>query len=127
MSPEEIEALIPVVRGIIGDDTAPYDYSDEQITVLLNSTSGNVLITSALLLERSAQVLAVRYMSVATDDLKVDGKAAASLLLSRAQALRDEDAANEAGKNDDAFEVVYPFGNPYESRFEYTERPRWVY
>lgn len=124
MSPEEIAALIPVVRGIIGDDTEPYDYSDEQITVLLNSTSGNVLITSALLLERSAQVLAVRYMSVATDDLRVDGKAAASLLLSRAQGLRDEDAVNEAGKNDDAFEVVYPWAN-YNVRPEATAR--WVY
>lgn len=124
MSPEEIAALIPVVRGIIGDDTEPYDYSDEQIEVLLNSTSGNVLITSALLLERSAQVLAVRYMSVATDDLRVDGKSAATLLLSRARALRDEDAANEDGKNDDAFEVVYPWVN-YNVRPEATAR--WVY
>lgn len=115
---------IAIVRSLIGDDTEPYDYTDEQITQVLGVTGGNYRIAAAILLERSAQVIAVRYISLATDDLKVDGKSAASLLLSRAQALRDEDAANEAGKNDDAFEVVYPWAD-CNVRPEATAR--WVY
>lgn len=103
--------LIAQVRALIGDDTDPYDYMDEQIQVLLNLNEDNVLITSAVLLERTAAIIAVKYMSVRTDDLSVDGKSAAALLMARAKALRDEDALASDNAVSDYFEIVYPFGN----------------
>lgn len=101
--------LIAQVRAIIGDDTDPYDYTDEQIQVLLDLNEDNVLITSAVLLERTASIIAVKYMSVRTDDLSVDGKAAATLLMDRAKALRDEDAIASENAASDYFDIVYPF------------------
>lgn len=107
MEPEDLAKLVATVRVLSGDETEPYDYSDEQITVLLESMEYNPLITAAMLLERTAATLSIRYVSVRTDDLAVDGKAAVSTLLALAKALRDRDAADAI----DAFEVVSPFGN----------------
>ena len=101
--------LIAQVRALIGDDTVPYDYTDEQIQVLLNLNEDNVLITSAILLERTASVIAVKYMSVRTDDLQVNGKDAAALLLNRALALRAENAENVQNAANDEFNVIHPF------------------
>lgn len=115
--------LIAQVRALVGDDTEPYDYTDEQIQVLLDLNEDNVLITSAVLLERTAAVVAVKYMSVRTDDLSVDGKAAATLLMARAKALRDEDAENAANAASDHFDIVYPFRSPYDVVPEATARP----
>ena len=103
--------LIAQVRALIGDDTAPYDYTNEQIQVLLDLNEDNVLLASAILLERTASVIAVKYMSVRTDDLSVSGKDAASLLLARAKALRDENADNEQNAANDEFNVIHPFPN----------------
>lgn len=107
MEPEDLAKLVVTVRVLASDDTEPYDYTDEQIIALLEATEYNTFITAAMLLERTAATLSVRYISVRTDDLAVDGKAAVSTLLALAKALRDRADADEI----DAFEVVSPFGN----------------
>lgn len=115
LTPEE---LIEAVRGIIGDDEEPYTFSDAQVSAALIASQSNILIASAILLEKAAAEFALQYISVRTDDLQVDGANASKILMERANRLRDQ-AQKDQDVLDDFFEVVYP---PYCDRFEYEER-----
>lgn len=97
-------ATIDDVRALIGDDTEPYTYTDEQIQALLDATQGNGYIAGALLLERAAVTVAT---SVRTDDLQISGKDQSSAMLLMAQRLRDMDDLINAALGDEAFTIVY--------------------
>lgn len=100
-------ATIADVRALIGDDVAPYTYTDEQIQALLDLTNGNGYIAGALLLERAAVTVAT---SVRTDDLQISGKDQSSALLSLALRLREMNDLIEGGATDEAFVIVYREG-----------------
>lgn len=118
------ESLIPAVRAIVGDDTEPYLFTDEQITAVLEATEGSVFISSAILIERIATDEALLYRYVRTDDLLVNGVPGAKLLFERAKQLREQGADDVGAAADESFDIVYPAMRTH-TRLEYSEVPLW--
>lgn len=118
------ESLVPAVRAIVGDDTDPYLFTDEQIEAVLTATEGSVMLSSAILIERIATDEALLYRHVRTDDLTVNGVPGAKLLFDRAKQLREQDGIDTGASVDESFDVVYP-AMCRDNRLEYAEVPLW--
>lgn len=99
---------ILAVRYLIPDTSTPYMFSDEELTVYLDTNDGDVYLAGATALETLAtkMVFAGGATKIRTDDLSVEDKDSIDLIYKRAQALRDRSAAALS----DDFQVVYPFG-----------------
>lgn len=102
------ENTLKFIRVLIGDAATPYTFSDEDIETVYTGVGESTYLTGAVLLETAAATEALTYKLVQTDDLKVDGSAAAKILLERAKRLREQAAADDEQDAWSAFEVVYP-------------------
>ena len=118
------ESLVPAVRAIVGDDSTPYIFTDEQIESVLEATKGSIYLASAILIERIATDEALLYRYVRTDDLLINGVPGAKLLFDRARRLRDHAGDDSGAEADESFDVVYP-AMINSSRLEYGEAPLW--
>lgn len=111
------------LRYLIGDYEEPYTFSDEHIRAVANVNDENILLTAASLLELAAQDEALTYKIVRTDDLSVDGVAAARILLSRAEQYRNQ---HRDSLEADGFDIVYPV-NAHGRVNDLMEYAEWVY
>lgn len=78
---------IEQVRALIGDDEAPYTFSDATITAFLELYEGNIFRAGGNLLLRAAVDVSLTAKMVRTDDLTVDTTSKADILYKRAELL----------------------------------------
>ena len=78
---------IEQVRALIGDDEAPYTFSDTTIAAFLELYEGNVFRAGGNLLMRAAVDVGLTAKMVRTDDLTVDNTKKADILFKRAELL----------------------------------------
>src|SRR5690606_22075335 len=102
------EKTLKFIRVLIGDAATPYTFSDEDIETVYTGVGESTYLAGAVLLETAAATEALTYKLVHTDDLKVDGAAAAKILPERAERWRERAAADAEKDPWGAFEVVYP-------------------
>lgn len=78
---------IEQVRALIGDDEAPYTFSDTTIAAFLELYESNVFRAGGNLLMRAAVDVGLTAKMVRTDDLTVDNTKKADILFKRAELL----------------------------------------
>ena len=78
---------IEQVRALIGDDEAPYTFSDTTIAAFLELYEGNIFRAGGNLLLRAAVDVSLTAKMVRTDDLTVDTTSKADILYKRAELL----------------------------------------
>lgn len=103
-TPEQIAA----VRALIPDNTAPYMFTNEELTVYIDANDGDAYLAAAQAIETLAtkMILSGAASEVRTDDLTIKDTTV-DMLLARARDLR----GIAAGALSDEFQVVYPFGH----------------
>ena len=78
---------IEQVRALIGDDEAPYTFSDTTVAAFLELYESNVFRAGGNLLMRAAVDVGLTAKMVRTDDLTVDNTMKADILFKRAELL----------------------------------------
>ena len=101
MAISEVRVLIPDL------DTTNQIFTDAEITLFLSVAKGNDLRAAAFAVDAVATNEALLLKKMSTDDLHVDGPAAADALRKHAAALRAE-ADRRDGLEDDEFDLVFP-------------------
>jgi hypothetical protein len=108
--PPDYATPVGQVRLLIDDEEGEgetYAYSDDQIQAVLALYGNHIKRAAAELLNRIGRSVVMRYGSVTTDDLKVDGGKMAEAFFARARALLEEADADDL---EESFLVVYPWG-----------------
>lgn len=107
----KVRVLIPDLGTADGTVDSDYLFSDDELDALLALYAGSIRRAAASAIDALAvnEVLLYRYLR--TDDLTVDGSRGAEVLRKRAASLRAEADAEDAVALEEAFQIVYPYGD----------------
>lgn len=107
----KVRLLIPDLTTEDSTADTTYLFSDDEINGLVALYNGSVRRAAAAALDALAVNEALLYRYVRTDDLTVDGTKGAEVLRKRAASLRAEADAEDALALEEAFQIVYPYGD----------------
>ena len=95
------------VRLLINDvDNDHVVFTDGEIGVFLELSSGHVLLAAAQALDTIADDEALTSKAIRTQDVQTDGPKVADSLRKRAQSLRDQHAATTEADDEGFFDVI---------------------